>query len=154
MASLLTKKVTLPVEYLDFADIFSEKSPNVLPEWTGANKYAIEPEKGKQTPYGPIYGLRPVELETLKTYIEINLANNFIRALKLPAGAPILFIRKPNSSLRLCINYRGLNNLTIKNRYLLPFIGKSLDRLGQAKRFTQLELTSAYHRMRIKEGDE
>ena len=95
-----------------------------------------------------------MELETLKTYIETNLANGFIRPSKSPAGAPILFVRKSDGSLRLCVNYRGLNNLTIKNRYPLPLIGESLDQLGRAKRFTQLDLTSAYHRMRIKEGDE
>ena len=76
-----------------------------------------------------------MELETLKTYIETNLANGFIQPLKSPAGALILFVRKPNGSLRLCINYRDLNNLTIKNRYPLPLIGESLDWLGQAKRF-------------------
>ena len=52
------------------------------------------------------------------------------------------------------MDYRGLNNLTIKNRYPLPLIGELLDRLAQAKPFTQLDLTSAYHRMRIKKGDE
>ena len=129
LALLLTEEVTVPVEYSDFADVFSEKSANVLPERTGANEHAIELEEGKQPPYGPIYSLEPVELETLKTYIETNLANGFIRASKSPAGAPILFVRKPNGSLHLCINYRGLNNLMIKNRYLLPLIGKSLERL-------------------------
>ena len=95
-----------------------------------------------------------MELETLKAYIETNLANGFIRPSKSPAGAPILFDWKSDGSLWLCVNYRGLNNLTIKNRYPLPLIGESLDRLGRAKRFTQLDLTSAYHRMRIREGDE
>ena len=95
-----------------------------------------------------------MELETLKTYIETHLKTRFIRPSKSPAGAPILFDKKPDGSLRLCVDYRGLNNLTIKNRYPLPLIGESLDRLGRAKRFTQLDLTSAYHRMRIKEGDE
>ena len=94
-----------------------------------------------------------MELETLKTYIETNLATGFIRPLKSPHGAPILFICKPNGSFRLCVNYRGLNNLTIKNWYPLPLIGESLDQLEQAKRFTQLDLTSAYHRIRIKEGN-
>ena len=144
----------MPTEYSDFADLFSEKSENVLSERIGANEHAIKLEEGKQPPYGPIYSLGPVELETLKTYIETNLANGFIRASKSPAGAPILFVCKPDGSLRLCVDYRGLNNLTIKNRYPLPLIGESLDRLGRAKRFTQLDLTSAYHRMRIKEGDE
>ena len=154
LALVLAKEVTVSTEYSDFADVFSEKSANVLPERTGANEHAIKLKEGKQPPYGPIYSLGPVELETLKTYIETNLANGFIRASKSPAGAPILFVRKPNGSLCLCVDYRGLNNLTIKNWYPLPLIGKSLDRLGQAKRFTQLDLTSAYHRMRIKEGNE
>ena len=95
-----------------------------------------------------------MELDTLKAYIETNLANEFIKPSKLPAGAPILFDQKSDSSLRLCVNYRGLNNLTIKNQYLLPLIGELLDRLGRAKQFTQLNLTSAYHRMRIRERDE
>ncbi len=124
-----------------------------LPENTGMNEHAIKLIDGKQPPYGPIYALSPVELETLKTYIKTHLKTVFIRLSKSPAGAPILFDKKPDSSLRLCVNYRGLNNLTIKNRYPLPLISDSLDRLGPAKRFTQLDLTSAYHRMRIREGD-
>ena len=131
-----------------------EEKASILPEVTELNQHAIELQEGQQPPYGPIYSLGPVELETLKTYIETNLANGFIRPSKSPAGAPILFVGKPDGSLRLCVDYRGLNNLTIKNRYPLPLIGESLDRLGRAKRFTQLDLTSAYHRMRIKEGDE
>ena len=124
---LLAEKVAVPVKYSDFADVFSEKSANVLPERTGANEHAIELEEGKQPPYGPIYSLEPVELETLKTYTKTNLANSFIRALKSLAGAPILFVRKPDGNLCLCVNYRGLNNLMIINRYPLSLIGKSLD---------------------------
>ena len=88
-----------------------------------------------QLHYQPIYILGPVEFETLKIYIKTNLANSFIRALKSLVSALILFIRKPNGSFCLCVNYRGLNNLTIKNRYLLPLISKSLNRLAQAKQF-------------------
>ncbi len=107
-----------------------------------------------QPPYGPIYSLGPVELETLKDYIENNPASGFIRPSKSPARAPILYDKKPNSRLRLYVDYRGLNNLPIKNRYPLPLVGESLDRLGRARRFTQLALTNAYHRMKIREGDE
>ena len=147
--------IKVPVEYSDFADVFSPNLASGLPEHTGINDHAIELVEGyQQPPYGPIYNLGLVELETLKAYIETNLANGFIRPSKSPAGAPILFDRKSDGSLRLCVDYRDLNNLTIKNRYPLPLIGKSLDRLGRAKRFTQLNLTSAYHRMRIREGDE
>ncbi len=69
----------------------------------------------------------------------------FIQPSKSPARAPILFDKKLDGSFRLCINYWDLNKLTIKNRYPLPLIGKALDQLGWAKRFTQLDLTSAYH---------
>ena len=140
-------------KYSDFADVFSPDLASKLSEHTGINDYAIELVEGQQPPYGPIYSLGPVELETLKAYIKTNLANGFIRPSKSPAGAPILFDRKSDGFLQFCVNYQGLNNFTIKNRYPLPLIGESLDRLGKAKQFIQLNLTSAYHRIRIREGD-
>ena len=144
----------VPAEYSDYSNIFSAENAAELPENTGINEYAIKLEEGKQPPFGLIYSLGPVELEILKTYIKTNLANGFIRPSKSPAGAPILFDRKPDGSLRLCVDYRGLNNITIKNRYPLPLIGESLDWLGWARRFTQLDLTNAYYWMRICKGDE
>ena len=154
LALLLTKKVIMPIKYLDFSDVFLEKSANILLERTGANKHAIKLEKGKQLPYRLIYSLEPVEFKTLKTYIKTNLANIFIQASKSLAGAPILFVCKPNGNFCLCINYQGLNNFIIKNWYPLLLIGKCLNWLGQTKQFTLLNLTSAYHWMRIKEGNE
>ena len=156
MGALLFDKTPTKVliEYSDCNNVFSAENAAELPENTGINEHAIELEEGKQPPFGPIYSLGPVELETLKTYIETNLANGFIRPSKSPAGAPILFDRKPDGSLRLCVDYRDLNNITIKNWYPLPLIGELLNRLGQARRFTQLNLTNAYYRMRIHEGDE
>ena len=115
LALLLTKEVTVQTEYPDFANVFIEKSANILSERTGVNKQAIELAKGKQPLYRPIYNLGSVEFKSLKTYIKNNLANGFIRASKSPAGALILFVQKPSGSFRLCVNYRGLNNLTIKN---------------------------------------
>ena len=153
LALLLAKKVSVLAKYVDFADMFSEKLANVLPERTGVNKHVMEFEKGKQPLYGSIYSLGLVELKSLKTYIETNLANGFIRSSKLPAGAPILFIRKTNGSFYLCINYQELNNLIIKNRYPLPLISKSLNWLGQAKLFTHLDLISAYHWIKIKKSN-
>ena len=144
----------VPAEYSNYSDVFLTENAAEPPENTGMNEHTIELEEDKQPLFGPIYSLGPIELEILKTYIKTNLANGFIRPSKSPAGAPILFDRKPDGSLRLCVDYRGLNNITIKNRYPLPLIGESLDRLGRARRFTQLDLTNAYHRMRIREGDE
>ena len=154
IALLLAKELNVLVKYSDFADIFSEKSKNVFLEQTIVNGHAIKFEESKQPVYRPIYSRKPFELRTFKTYIETNLVNNFIRASKSPAGALILFLCKLNDSLCLCVNYQGLNNLTIKNWYLLLLIGKSLDWLGWAKQFIQLDLTCAYYQMRIKEVDE
>ena len=111
----MTKEVTMPTKYLDFADVFLEKLANILSKRTGENEHAIELQKGKQPPYGPIYSLGPIEFKTLKTYIETNLANGFIQASKSPASSPILFICKSNNSLCMCVNYRRLNNLIINN---------------------------------------
>ena len=73
LALLLTKKVTMPIKYLDFVNVFLEKLANVLSERTGANEHTIELEKGKQPSYGTIYSLEPVELKIFKTYIKTNL---------------------------------------------------------------------------------
>ena len=130
---------------MDFADIFLDKLANIFSEQTKVNKYAIKLEKDKQPAYEPIYSLRPVKLKTFKTYIKTDLANGFIWASKLLASALILFIYKLNNRLYLCLNYQGLNDLMIKNRYLLPLIGKLLDWLDQAKQFAQTDLISAYY---------
>ena len=112
-------------EYADFADVFSPKLAAELSEHTGINDHAIELVDDWQPLYGSIYSLRPVELEPLKAYIKNKLASGFIRPSKSPTGALILFDKKPDGSLRLCVDYRGLKNLTIKNWYPLPFVGES-----------------------------
>ena len=136
IASLLAEKVRIPDKYSDFTDVFSEAKALVLLKCTKFNEHAINLEDGKQPPYGLIYSLGPVELETLKTYIKTHLKTGFIQPFKCFAGIPILFNKKLDGSLHLCVDYWGLNNLTIKNQYLLPLISESLDRLGRAKRFT------------------
>ncbi len=92
-------------EYADFADVLSQKLTVKLPEHTGINDHAIELVDDWQPPYGPIYSLGPMELETLKAYIKNNLVNGFIRPSKSPAGAFILFDKKSDGSLRLCVDY-------------------------------------------------
>ena len=132
-------------EYSNYNNVFLVEYVAELPENTGINEHVIKLEEGKQPPFKPIYSLELVELEILKTYIKTSLVNGFIWSFKFLVRAPILFDRKPNRNLRLWVDYRSLNNLTIKNWYLLPLIGKSLDQLGRAKQFIQLNLTNAYH---------
>ncbi len=117
----------VPSKYANFVNVFSPKLAIELPEYTRINDHAIELVNDRQPPYGPIYNLRLMELETLKAYIKNNLANGFIKSFKSPARAPIFFDKKPDGSLRLYMDYQGLNNLTIKNWYPLLLVGESLD---------------------------
>ena len=120
----------IPAEYSDYSNVFSTENAAKLPKNTRMNKHAIKLEEDKQPPFESIYSLGLVELETLKTYIKTNLANSFIQTFKSPAGAPILFNKKLDGNFCLCIGYQSLNNITLKNQYPLPLIGKSLDWLG------------------------
>ena len=108
VSGLIAEEVStkVPAKYSNFADVFSPDLASELLEHIGINDHAIKlVERCQQPSYGPIYSLRPVELETLKAYIETNLANGFIRPSKSPASAPILFDRKSNASFRLGVNY-------------------------------------------------
>ena len=89
----------------------------------------------------------PRELEALREVLEENLAKGFIRKSKSPAGALILFAPKKDSGLRMCVDYRGLNAIIVKNRYLLPLISKIIDRVTSATCFSKIDLKDAYYRL-------
>ena len=143
----------IPREYEDYFHLFSEKTAAKLPPQRSFN-HAIDVIEGKQPPFGPIYSLSQKELEVLREYLDRMIAQGKIQPSKSPAGAPILFVPKPNGKLRLCIDYRALNNVTIKNRYPLPLMNELRDRVAGAKIFTKLDLRDGYYLIRIKEGDE
>ena len=105
VVALTSEKTGIPTEYSEFCNVFSSDSAVELPKYTKINNHSTNLLNNKQPLYGPIYSLGPVELETLKTYIEANLASGFIRPSKSPASAPIPFIRKNFSSLCLCVDY-------------------------------------------------
>ena len=140
-------------EYSNFNNVFLAENTAKLPENTGINKHTSKLEESKYPTFGRNYNLEQVELETLKTYINTNLTNGFTRPSKSPAGALILFDKKPDGSLCLYVDYLGFNNITIKNQYLLLLNCESWNWLDCAKRFTQWDLTYAYHKMRIYEGN-
>ncbi len=144
---------TIPKAYRDLADVFSPSNANSLPSHRDED-HAIELEPEKTPPFGPLYNLSEYQLKTLRKYIDENLANRFIRSSKSFSGAPVLFIPKSDGTLRLCVDYRGLNSMTIKNRYPLPLIDEILDRLSGAWVFTKVDVKNAYYRLRIREGDE
>ena len=109
-------------KYTDFVDIFLLKLNGELLEHMKINNHAIKLIDDQQLFYSPIYSLGPMELEILKTYIENNLANGFIKFSKSLVRAPIFFDKKLNRSLQLYIDYWSLNNLIIKNCYPLPLV--------------------------------
>ena len=90
----------------------------------------------------------------MRSYIKKQLAKEYIKELKLLVEYLILFVFKKNGKLRMCVDYRKLNDITIKNRYPLPNISELQDRLAHAKIFTALDLRDGYHLVRIKKGDE
>ncbi|SLM37413.1 retrotransposon nucleocapsid protein [Lasallia pustulata] len=143
----------LPPEYHDFADIFQAADKQSLPE-RGPHNHAIDLEPEQQPPFGKLYSMSPAELDVLKVYLNNAVKAGIICKLISPAASPVMFVPKSDGSLRLVIDYRGLNDITIKNRYPLPLISDMLDRLQGAKKFTKLDCKDAYNRVRIKGGDE
>jgi hypothetical protein len=143
----------IPTKYSEFVEVFSKTKAETLAPHRPID-HAIHIEPGSQLPYGRIYNLSEVELRTLKAYIETNLANGFIQRSASPAAAPMLFAKKKDGGLRLCVDYRALNKAMVKNRYPLPLISEMLNRLCGARIFTKLDLRNAYHLIRIKEDDE
>ena len=140
------------LEYTSYIDVFSTKKAGLLPTHK-ASDHAIDLD-GKDPPYGPLYNLSNTELKVLREYLDDALAKGWIRHSVSPAGAPILFVPKKDGGLRLCVDYRGLNQVTIKNKHPLPLISETLDRLSRAKVFSKLDLKDAYHHIRICKGDE
>jgi Reverse transcriptase (RNA-dependent DNA polymerase) len=94
------------------------------------------------------------ELLLLRKTLTEYLDKGFIRVSNSPASAPVLFARKPGGGLRFCCDYRALNKLTKKDRYPLPLIYETLERIGKARWFTKLDVIAAFHKIRIAEGDE
>ena len=143
----------VPKEYHDFADVFSKsKAFKLAPHRPYDLK--IELEEGSAPPVTPMYPLSQTELQTLRDFIEEHLRAGFIRSTTSPHGAPVLFIKKKDGSLRLCIDFRGLNKISKKDRYPLPFISDLLSTAGKARIYTTIDLRHAYHLVRITEGDE
>jgi len=143
----------LLAEYEEYRNVFEKKNADTLPQHRPYD-CGIELQEGAQPPFGPIYSLSQNELAALQDYLDENLVKNFIRHSKSHAGAPILFVKKKDGSLRMCVDYCGLNKVTIKNQYPLPLISGLLNQLGQAKIHTKIDLRGMYNLVRIKEGDE
>jgi hypothetical protein len=141
---------SLPEAYQDLADVFSKAASDALPPRRPYDhKIQLTDENTDSLSYSPLRHQSADELRAVKQYLVENLHKGFIEASQAPFAAPILFVKKSDGSLRFCIDYRRLNNLTRKDQYPLPLIEETLARIGKACIFTKLDIRQAFHRIRI-----
>jgi Reverse transcriptase (RNA-dependent DNA polymerase) len=140
-------------EYHEFADVFSKERAYCLPEHRPYN-LTIDLEPIATIPPTCIYSISHSRMQALKEFIDENLCASFICSSLSPHGAPILFICKKNGSLRLCVDFWGLNRVTQKDCYSLLLISDLLDTLGGAWIYTKINLCHAYHLVWIADGNE
>ncbi|KAK3554752.1 hypothetical protein QTP70_033447, partial [Hemibagrus guttatus] len=145
--------IRLPQPYTDFEGVFSQERASHLPEHQEWD-CAIDLLPNTSLPKGRIYPLSLPESKAMEDYIEGALAAGHIRPSTSPAAAGFFFIEKKDGGLRPCIDYRGLNAITVRYPYPLPLVPAALEQLRGARVFTKLDLRSAYNLVRIRKGDE
>ncbi|KAL8134756.1 hypothetical protein AgCh_009680 [Apium graveolens] len=135
----------------EFEDVFPQDLPGLPPD--RVIEFAIELAPGTAPVSKAPYRLAPLEMKELATQLQELLDKGMIRPSMSPWGAPVLFFKKKDGSMRLCIDYRELNKLTIKNRYPLPRIDDLFDQLNDAVYFSKIDLRTGYHQLKIKPED-
>ncbi|KAI3451450.1 hypothetical protein Pfo_008115 [Paulownia fortunei] len=137
----------------EFEDVMPDELPRKLPPKRAVD-HEIELVPGTKPPARAPYRMSHPELVELRKQLKEMLECGIIKPAKSPYGAPVLFQKKADGSLRMCCDYRALNKITVKNKYPIPLVADCFDRLSQAKYFTKIDLRSGYWQVRIKEGDE
>ena len=135
----------------EFPDVFPEELPRVPPE--REVDLSIEVVQGTTPISRTPYRMAPTELKELKTQLQELLDKGFIRPSISPWSAPILLFKKKDGTLRMCIDYRQINKVTVKNKYPLPRIEYLFDQLRGASVFSKIDLRSGYYQLRVKEVD-
>ena len=146
-------KAVVLEEYHDFFDIFSRTNAKTLPPHCPYD-HTIEIENEGSPLHGPIYPLSNTELEALHDYLEDMLGKGFICSSQSPGGAPIMFAKKKDGSLRMCVDYRGLNCITQKNKYPIPLILNLIDQLKSTNIYTKFDLHTGFNNIQIASGHE
>jgi hypothetical protein len=143
----------VPEQYHDYLYVFEGKDDLGQPLHRH-HDHRIPLLEGKVPPFKPLRALDEGRLRTLREYLATSLERGWIRSSMSPAGAPIHFVKKKDGTLRLCVDYGGLNAMMVKDRTPLPLIGEALDRLSRAQVYTKLDVRDASHNLRIAKGDE
>jgi hypothetical protein len=127
----------------DYPDVFPDDLPGMPPDRD--IQFVIELQPGTTPILKRAYRMPPKELVESKTQLQELLDKGFIRLSSSPWGCPAFFVKKKDGSLRLCVDYRPLNAVTVKNKYPLPRIDVLFDQLAKAKIFSKIDLRSGYH---------
>jgi hypothetical protein len=144
---------TVLLQYLYYhLYIFDTKAADILLPYQYCN-YKIKLQPGTTLLSGLLYNMSVEELTVLRKFLQENLDKGFICTSTSPAVLPVLFAKKPGGRLQFCIDYRGLNTITIKNRYPLLLIQETFSRLSKAKFYTKLDIISTFNQIQIAEGD-
>jgi len=133
-------------------DVFPDDLPPGLPPSREVD-HKIELVPGSRPTSRPTFRMSAWELAELKKQLEELVKAGFIQPSKSPFGAPILFVKKKDGTMRMCIDYRALNEITVKNKYALPRVDELFDRLQGAHFFSKIDLRSGYHQIRIDPAD-
>jgi len=152
-ASTLLDLNIVPPEYCNYADVFSKAKASELPPHCNYN-LKINLEEGTSPPLGTVYSLSPVELSALQTFINKNLNTGFICPTASSHAALVLFVKKKDGSLCLCVDFQGLNKITKKDSYPLPLISDLLDSPSHGKIYSKINLWHVYHLVQIALGNE
>ncbi|MBW0566446.1 hypothetical protein O181_106161 [Austropuccinia psidii MF-1] len=142
----------VPSTYHQYLDVFSKVKSEKLPPHRACDHH-IKLE-GSLPPVGMIYSLSKQDSDTLRAYISENVEKGFIRASSSSTGAPVVFVKKEDSGLHLCVDYHKLNPVTRKNKYPVPPMNQLLNVLNGSSIFSKIDLRGAYNLLRVKEGDE
>ncbi|RVW75772.1 Retrovirus-related Pol polyprotein from transposon 17.6 [Vitis vinifera] len=135
----------------DYPDVFPEDLPGLPPE--REVEFTIDVAPRTTSISKAPYRMAPLELKELKIQLQELLDKGFIRPSVSPWGAPVLFVKKNDGSMRLCIDYRELNKVTVRNKYPLPRIDDLFDQLQGACVFSKIDLQSGYHKLRVRSED-
>ncbi|KAM9892021.1 hypothetical protein OXX69_012141, partial [Metschnikowia pulcherrima] len=136
----------------EFADVVTDHLPAGLPP-NGSIQHSIEIIPGSEAPHRSPYRLSLQDKKELTMQIDGLLQDGKIEPCGSPFGAPVIFVKKKDGSKRLCVDYRALNNITVRERFPLPLIDDIFDALAGAKVFSSLDLHSGYHQVRIADED-
>ena len=151
--SLTELKKRIPEQYHPWLDVWNPVEANKLPPHRSVD-HTVKLQEGAVPPAKRAYGMSRDQAAVVKAYVDEMLGKGYIRPSTSPYAAPVLIVKKPDGGLRICIDYRALNALTVKNRNAPPLIRETMAKLCAAKIYTKFDIIAAFNEIRMAKGDE